>query len=78
MSRKGPGACHCRKLLTAACSNPITQEDLLCDDCRDGCNAVFLPLSVYPFDGNHAALGPHIRATIQGPGFTGMIEGGQE
>lgn len=67
MSRKSPGACHCLTQDPVYCSNPITQEDLLCDDCRDGCNAVFLPSDPGSTgDGfySYATLGPHLKVTI--------------
>lgn len=69
MSAKTPGACHCLKQAPAYCGNEITQEDLLCDDCRAGCNAVFLPSDICdsPFGAySYATLGPHLKMTITG------------
>ena len=34
--------CQCQRFPKAACERPITQEDLLCDECRDGCAEVGL------------------------------------
>ena len=67
MSRKGPGACRCLIQDPITCTSAITQEDLLCDDCRAGCNAVFLPLVRVPRLLRTAAeglLGPHRRLTV--------------
>ena len=29
--------CQCRRWLRKPCGHAMTQEDLLCDPCRDGC-----------------------------------------
>lgn len=31
-------SCQCRKSRDWPCEAPMTQEDLLCDTCCDGCN----------------------------------------
>ena len=33
--------CQCQRLTPIPCGHEITQEDLLCDECRDGCNMAF-------------------------------------
>jgi len=33
--------CQCQRLTPIPCGHEITAEDLLCDDCREGCNAAF-------------------------------------
>jgi hypothetical protein len=38
---KAAPACGCQRLRPIACNGTITAEDLLCDDCRAGCNAAF-------------------------------------
>lgn len=41
MRAKEPGRCQCSRMQPISCGHAITQEDLLCDDCREGCNAAF-------------------------------------
>jgi hypothetical protein len=42
---KAAPTCLCQRLRPIACYGTITAEDLLCDDCRDGCNMAFRSFS---------------------------------
>jgi hypothetical protein len=36
--------CQCRRFSSGQCSSDMTQEDLLCDQCRAGCTGLVVPL----------------------------------
>lgn len=59
--RSGPGICHCRRLLPISCGSQITAEDLLCDDCRAGCNTAFGSMRVMSDSPEATAMGFHMR-----------------
>lgn len=50
---KAAPVCQCQRMSPITCSNSITQEDLLCDDCRDGCNMAFGAITGTPARGFH-------------------------
>jgi hypothetical protein len=42
---KAAPTCRCQRMTPIPCYGTITAEDLLCDDCRDGCNMAFRSFS---------------------------------
>lgn len=46
------------------CMSPVTQEDFLCDDCREGCNAAFGSAKWEGAEGEANYLGFHMKTEI--------------
>lgn len=59
MTRPEDEHCQCARVPLPPCSLAITQEDLLCDTCRAGCNAV----TGVRLDSPDSAPAAHIRIT---------------